>query len=280
MSDIHVDKLNNSQLVLLVLLISLVVSAATAVATLSVVYERLALSSGNKTDAQPTVIRQTINRIIERESIVPATESVTTSKQNASDKRSAALTLEDVEQSLVRLYFGSQPFAYGVYISPNGHILAAEVLDKQRRYSVLDETGNPIFFSALHNGKEYSLLAPVDTGVHSVQKYVPLTHITDILLGQAVLLFSGSGKNAQLHTGIVSQKKAATDTITSFRVSVNPSTITNLSIVFIENTFAGFANPYSDWVALPDTNLINQAIIAMGTPAHDKGGAAPAPESY
>ena len=75
MSDISVDKLNNSQLILLVLLISLVVSAATAVATLSVVYERLALGTGEEAESQPTIIRQTINRIIEREPTLSASNS-------------------------------------------------------------------------------------------------------------------------------------------------------------------------------------------------------------
>ena len=258
MSDIHVDKLNNSQLVLLVLLISLVVSAATSVATLSVVYERLALTAESTTETQPTIVRQTINRIIEREPVVPAVESVVVDTQHTQDEKSTALTLEDIEQSLVQIYFGSQPFARGVYVSPEGHILAAEVLDSQRRYGVSDEKGNLSFFSILHSDKQYSLLAPVDKGTHSVQKYVPLKPIPNILLGEAVVLFSGSGENAQLHTGIVSQKKAAGNSTTSFRVSTNPSDITNLSVVFIEDMFAGFANPYADWVVLPSATITSK----------------------
>ena len=265
MSDIHVDNLNNSQLILLVLLISLVVSAATAVATLSVVYERLALTAGDRAEAQPTVIRQTINRIIEREPMLPAEETAATGTQTTPSAAANTLTLDTIERSLVRLYFGSQPFTDGMYISPDGHILAAEVLDKQRRYSVLNEAGQPTFFSPIYNGKKYSLLAPVDDTASSTQHYVPLKRDTDILLGQAVVLFSGAGDRAQLHTGIVSQKRKTAGEVTSFRTSVNASNITTTSAVFIENTFAGFAEPYSDWVTVPDDILITNAVRVTQT---------------
>ena len=263
MSDIHVDKISNSQLVLLVLLISLVVSAATAVATLSVVYERLALEVGGEAEAQPTVIRQTINRIIEREPTFSSPESIITSVREVSSAVDTALTLEMIEQSLVQLYFGSQPFAEGMYVSADGHILAAEVLDAQRRYSVLDETGNPMFFSTLHSGKEYSLLAPVEAEAHTVQHYVPLERSAEVLLGQAVVVFSGSGNNARLHTGVISQRETAAGEVESFRISVNASDITDISVVFVENTFVGFARPYSDWVRLPGSVFITEAIQAI-----------------
>ena len=261
MSDVHVDKLNNSQLILLVLLISLVVSAATAVATLSVVYERLASVADGEAESQPTIIRQTINRIIEREPVLSSSEVVASTSQEPS--AGMALTLETIERSLVQLYFGSQPFAYGVYVSSDGHILASEALDGQRRYSVLDEVGQPIFFSSLYGSEKYSLLAPVDVGVHSVQHYVPLAHITDVSLGQAVLVFGGSGQNAQLHTGIVSQKRTDADAVNSVRISVDVSDIVGASVVFIEDSFAGFTQSYSDWVLLLDSAFVTGAIESI-----------------
>ena len=256
MSDIHLDNLNNSQLILLVLLISLVVSAATAVATLSVVYERLALTAENANEAQPTVIRQTINRIIEREAVLPATTPIATGTASP-DTQQAAVTLDTVEQSLVLLHFGSQPAAQGIYVSADGHILTAEVLDIRRRYSVLDEIGTPVFFSVVRSDRNYSLLAPVAT--HNPEHFVPLEQSTNtILLGQTVLLYSGVGDNAQLHTGIISQKKSMPNNTTAIRISVNASDIDTLSVVFIEDAFAGFARPYAQWITLPTNDLIGQ----------------------
>ena len=259
MSDVHVDKLNNSQLILLVLLISLVVSAATAVATLSVVYERLAQVAGEETESQPTIIRQTINRIIERDPALVSSDSAVDTRQ----KQGAALTLETIEQSMVRLYFGSQPFAQGVYVSPKGHILASEVLDGQRRYSVLDEVGQPTFLSLAYSGEQYSLLAPVDVGTHNVEYYVPLRHSADVSLGQSVVVFGGLGQNAQLYTGIVSQKRTTADAVGLVRTSIPVTDIVNIAAVFVEDSFVGFTQPYSDWIPLLDSNFITDATEAI-----------------
>ena len=274
MSYVHVDKLNISQLILLVLLISLVVSAATAVATLSVVYERLAQVAGEEAESQPTIIRQTINRIIERDPALVSSGSAMDIQQG----QGVALTLETIEQSMVRLYFGSQPFAQGVYVSPDGHILASEVLDGQRRYSVLDEVGQPTFFSLAYNGEQYSLLAPVDVGTHSVQYYVPLEHIDDVLLGESVMVFGGAGQNAQLYTGIVSQRRVASDAVGLVRTSVPITDIVSTSAVFIEDSFVGFTQAYSDWIPLLDrafvvgaTEVIQAQITGGGVTAGDTG---------
>lgn len=271
MSDVHVDKLNNSQLILLVLLISLVVSAATAVATLSVVYERLALADDVETETQPTIIRQTINRIIEREPALLSSDVAVDTQQE--QRTSAAFTLDVIERSLVQLYFGSQPFAHGVYVSADGHILASEVLDAQRRYSVLDATGHPAFFSVLSSGTEhYSLLSPVEAGSHAVQYYMPLEYIADadVSLGQAVVVFGGSGQDAQLHTGIVSQKRVSADAGGRLvRTSIAVSDIVDTSVVFIEDSFAGFTQPYSDWIPLLDGVFVANAMQAIQAVAGD-----------
>lgn len=265
MSDVHVDKLNNSQLILLVLLISLVVSAATAVAVLSVVYERLALATGEEAESQPTIIRQTINRIIERDPVLLSSEVAASTQPESSV--GTALTLEIIEQSLARLYFGSQPFSYGVYVSPEGYILASEVLDEQRRYSVLDAVGQPIFFSLLYSGEEYSLLAPIDVGAHRVQHYVSLVPVTDVSLGESVIVFGGFGQQAQIHTGIVSQKRVSGDAAGSVRISVPASSVADTSALFIEDSFAGFVQPYVDWIPLLDSAFVAGAMEAIRTHA-------------
>ena len=267
MSDVHVDKLNNSQLMLLVLLISLVVSAATAVATLSVVYDRLALASGEAVESQPTIIRQTINRIIEREPALLSSDAVADISHEVGT--GAGLILSAVQQSLVRLYFGSQPFAYGVYVSPDGHILASEVLDEQRRYSVLDERGQPTFFSLLYNDEAYSLLSPVDADSHNVRSYVSLEHLADVLFGQSVslgasvVIFGGLEQGTQLRTGIVSQKKIVADAVDSVLISPSLSDTAIPLMVFIDDLFVGFTQPYSDWVSLLDSTFVAGAMQAM-----------------
>ena len=144
-----------------------------------------------------------------------------------------------------------------------GIFLPREVLDEQRRYSVLDEKGQPTFFSLLYSGSEYSLLSPVDVGEYSVQYYVPFEYIADVSLGQAVVVFGGSGQGAQLYTGIVSQKKMSADAVEAVRISIVSSNTVSPSVVFIEDSFAGFTQPYSDWVSLLDGAFVAGAIQAM-----------------
>lgn len=264
MSDIHIDKLNNSQLMLLVLLLSLVVSAATAVATLSALYGRSAVTSEGVETAQPTIIQQTINRIIERERILPTDAELAPSASEKSQKSdSVVLTLEAVENSLVQVYFGSQPFALGTYVSPNGHILVPEVLDKQRRYSTLDGSGDITFYSSVYADGAYSLLAPIHA--RTVPYHIPLAAISKIALGQSVLIFSGFGENAQLHSGIISQKKFTPHNTILVQPSVPSSAITNLSVVFIDNMFAGFATPYADWVTLITPDIVTYLAQAQNS---------------
>ena len=270
MSDIHVDKLNNSQLILLALLISLVVSAATAVATLSIVYERLVVAEiGASSAQQPTVVQQTINRIIERGPVsVTGVESGADNPLSEEGSQSTlldsdiSLTLEDIEEAVVQLYFGSQPFTTGVYISSEGFVLSAEPLDDRRRYSVSDGAAGIVYFSPVYSDRSYSLLAPMSE--HRVSQYVPLTPIT-ISLGQSVLVFGGSGNRAQLYTGVVSQKKMISDEISSFRSSADISSMVHTSVVFVDNVFVGFANPFSDWITTISFDLIEQLTQDIGS---------------
>ena len=255
------DNLNNSQLILLVLLISLVVSAATAIATLMVLYDRLLISSEPADASQPTVIQQTINRIIERERILPP-ESDFTADEYASQEADSILTLKDIENARAQLYFGSQLFASGVYVSSDGYILVPDVLEKQRRYSTLDSNGDLLFYSLVYTDGAYSLLAPADA--YFISYFIPLISVSDVSLGQTVLMYGGFGEGAQLHSGIVSQKKSTPDGVISFRTSVHSSEITELSVVFIDNIFIGFAVPYSDWLITVNPELVARFVQVRG----------------
>ena len=254
MSDVHVDKLNNSQLILLILLISLVVSAAVSVATLSVVYGRLALDASTETErAQPTVIQQTINRIIERNPDLSADEALAIVDVSVPDQgglfrhsvlsSGVGLSPESIEKALVTLYFGSQPFAPGVYVSPEGLIVSSELLDTERRYSIPNPFGDMMYFSVIYTDGRYSLLAPMRE--HAVSQHVSLGS-PDISLGQAAFVFGGFADEAEIHVGVVSRKETSSEGMTSFRLSPNLSSVSHTSAAFVGTVFVGFAEPFSD----------------------------------
>ena len=256
-----IDSLNNSQVMLLVLLISLVVSAATAVATLSVVYERV--DGANTLTAQPTIIKQTVNRIIER-SPVPAVavpEVVSVERE--------VLTLADMERSLVRIYQStdlSEPVAVGIIVSSDGTVLASGMLDaevdEESSYAVVlhgsgeiadleTESVVSVFVSAV--SEHYTLLLPLHA--YTPEAFVPV-NTSEISIGQTSFVFGGFGDAARLHSEIISQKEGGAE-VTRVRTSATVSAIALPSAVFVDRAFVGFITESSGWVPTVDRGFFD-----------------------
>ena len=243
-----IDNLSNSQLILLVLLITLVVSAATAISTLSLVHERLLFARGDS--SQPTIIQQTINRIIERDTapVVPPSPSET------SVVSTDQITLDAVGQSLVQVYHGSRPVSVGIFVSSEGMLLVPGRLLTERRYNVKrEETFVP--FAVLNRGMHYTLLTPFE------EEYAPVMHIpfggsvADVPLGEPVLIFGGFGEDARLHREIVSQKQTDADGTVRVYTAVPISETVLPSVVFVGTRLAGFMSDYTGWIPIVDTAL-------------------------
>ena len=198
-------------MILLVLLITLVVSTATAVSVLSVVYDRLITA---QTDIQqPTIIRQTINRIIEKEADRAArpAPAVVTEVQRAPqpvDQEEARSTLlADIETSTVQIYAGSTVVGTGLFVSPDGTIISpSSRLKKNKKYMIRPDTDTTVPFSVIKTSGIYSLLIP-DTE-HTTEAHIPTIDAdTDISLGKSVIIVGGTGDNTRLYTEIISQKR-------------------------------------------------------------------------
>ncbi len=243
-----IDNLSNSQLILLVLLITLVVSAATAISTLSLVHERLLFARGDS--SQPTIIQQTINRIIERDTtpVVPPSPSET------SVASTDQITLDAVGQSLVQVYHGSRPVSVGIFVSSEGMLLVPGRLLTERRYNVKREEAF-VPFAVLNRGMHYTLLTPFE------EEYTPVMHIpfdgsvADVPLGEPVLIFGGFGEDARLHREIVSQKQTDADGTVRVYTAVPISETVLPSVVFVGTRLAGFMSDYTGWIPIVDAAL-------------------------
>lgn len=229
-----IDKINNSQLILLVLLITVVTSAAISVATLSLIYKRLPIQK--QTEYEPTVIKQTINRIIERE---PAQ-----TEKNVEIKKSL-LTLEEIQKSFVLVYFGSQSITSGVFINSKGHILVPKILKENRIYNLF-EGEEQTQFNPIYIGRKYTVLNPIT-------EYVPSAFIelakdeTNISLGQTSFIYGGFNYGLKIHSEIISQKRI-TDGITTIKTSANTVDISLPSAIFLNNKLIGFITESDGWL--------------------------------
>lgn len=239
----NLDNLNNSQLILLVLLIALVTSAAMAVATLAVLYERIAFKE-TVVPQQPTVIQQTVNRIIERERVLPADEQDEVTKKT--------VTLDVIESSFEQIYFGSQPVTVGFLISSDGMLVAARRLETQRRYSIRRDDILIPFVLVRHN-EHYSLLKPEKS--YTPEKYVPIEFTPPVMIGQSSLIYGGFGEETRLHSEIVSQKRTESDGV-FVRTSINPNEASLPSVVLVNNTVIGFLTDVTGWMPIINVSLL------------------------
>ena len=259
-----IDDLNNSQLILMVLLITLVVSAAVSVATLSVVYERVVVAESDGSTG-PTIIQRTINRIIEREKTSSTLGSG--SKINSSVNVSQGqITLEKIQGAFARVFFGSIPTTAGIFISPEGNLLTADRLKKQRQYHVKNGRER-IFFEVLRSDDNYSVLAPTE-GPYTPTEYLALNRPVapeEVTIGQSTLLFGGFGDEVGLHSEIVSRKKTEQNGTATIRTSVDPSEVTLPSVVLVNDEIVGFASNYSGWIP-----LLTESLFEKKTEENDK----------
>ena len=116
------DELNNSQMMLLCILVTLMVSMATSVGTLAIMLKR--------TDpAEQTVVRQTVNRIIER--------TVAPINYTTGNTTTDTLSAKTIRTSRVEVYTGEVFVGYGYVISSKGDILWPHKSELATSYSVV-----------------------------------------------------------------------------------------------------------------------------------------------
>ena len=237
------DNLNNSQLILLVLLVTLVSSAAISVATIAILYDRLP-AIGDDTAVQPTVIRQTVNRIIEREKVEQASEPQIVGENS--------VTLGDIEGSFRRVYLGSQPVTVGFFISGDGMLVAADSLNAERRYGI--RNGDEVIpFTPVRKDGFYTLLMP--ESVFTPEYYIPLDYAPNPMLGQSALIYGGFGDDVRLHSEVVSQKRVDEDGV-RVRTSADRGGAFIPSAVLIDTVFVGFITEESGWVRVVGEGLL------------------------
>ena len=238
---------------LLVLLISLVVSAATAVATLSVVHQRIAVSPDGA--PQPTIIQQTVNRIIERSS-VPTAGTAGVPEEQPSPNTAAVphtvrmITLADMRESMVKVYHGSVFITAGMFVSSDGMLIAARRLDRNKRYGIRprsdDGGGGVVQFTVANTTDGYSLLKPVEE--HTPAGHIPTGSSPQAVIGHSALIYGGFDDAARLHSEIISQRETVGDDAVRIRTSVSIGDAAVPSAVFVDNLFIGFMTDTTGWV--------------------------------
>ena len=236
-----IDNLNNSQLSLLVILLTVVTSVAISAATFTLIYHQI---TPVDEPVQQTVVRETVNHIIEREQpiiIREETEAVET------------LTLDDIQQSYIRLYSGSQPVATGVYVSAEGDILTPTSLNAGSRYLVRLGEDDTLRYRVRTVDDGHSLLTLVEGETYTPPAYISrLKNPSSLVLGKSALIYGGYGADARVHSEIISQVDL--DDEARIKTSVSPSEVVFPSAVFVANSLIGFLVDERNWVRVIDAS--------------------------
>ncbi len=238
------DELNNSQIALLSLLISFVVGAAMAVAVLAVLIDDIV----PKEEPQgQTVIKQTVNRIIERTTTTPASVVVDTEEEKVTltERDSLSQTTDRLKKALIPISYRGSSETVGIFLSPTGVILVPKTLSINRKYtiSVGDTTHE---YAVTQTTPQYSLIESVEP--LAVAVYLS-PQDEEVLLGMPLLLYGGIDDDERLFFSTVSQVEGGKEGVTRFRVDVHNPYIAIPSVVVINGKVSGFlTNEKMQWV--------------------------------
>lgn len=246
----NLDNLNNSQMVLLCILISLVTGAAVAIGTLAVLVDNLATST-----PQQTVIRETVNRVIERTTVAEGPRT------NASEPRPGAsnlLTIDFLKSIFVKVNSRNTFVESGVLISQSGRVLSTTKLSRRTLYSIvgLSEDANHKVLGTLG---DYAILESNAEGI-SIENYVNLANAEDIELGRQVSIYGGFGDKSTFYSEVISKVTTFEGFPETFKISLGSNEIVLPSMVLIDGKLVGMLTERNGLVQVITKDLIEKEI--------------------
>lgn len=197
----ELEKLNTTQVVLLVLLVSFVTSIATGIATVSLM------------EKAPADVTRVINRIIEKpiETIIQGEKQVVTETVVIRESELIAQAVSAVLPSVVRIYETANRDTltlrgFGVIMSNDGRVLTnRNSVEEGRDYTVTLQNGTQLIASGLEPNAYhgYVQLTGTDTVSLSQLSSVSLVPYDTLELGESVVAIGG-GATPAITSGIIS----------------------------------------------------------------------------
>ena len=223
----NLEDLNNSQMILLVLLISLVVGFASAITAFALFLER---DSSPKNGTGQTVIQQTINRIIERAVPVESDSSKVVFQQGI-----PKTYLEALEKSVVFIFDGGTLEATGVLVSRDGYVISSEPLRFNRRYTItLDGGERGYVTTSAEDGKNW--LKPIDP--IQIEYFISVLNKDKLTVGIPVTVLGVDELRRTASQGIVSEISKTGASL--FKIAPHFTGAKLPSIIFSQDTVLGF----------------------------------------
>lgn len=252
--DMDLEKLNRTQIILLTLLVSFITSIATGIVTVSLL------------EQAPPGVTQTINRVVERtvERVVPSTgnEQIITKETTVVVKEEDLITksIEGYKGSIVPIYqkntledgktvnvfvgWGSVASQSGILVTDSGVITDGKI------YSIVAPDGKTLEAKIVSQDEDVgvAILQAVLPDPKYVLDAVTFGDADTLKLGQSVIAFGGKEKQA-VSLGIISA-------LTQTDVKEGTGTSTKKVIGFIESN----ATPFGGSKGGPLINIFGEVI--------------------
>ncbi len=237
----HMNDLNAQQIVLLTLLVSFVTSIATGIVTVSLLEQ----ASKPVTQTINRIVEKTVERVVTEpspENTKPTEKEVVTVVVKEED-----LTIEAVKKnsgSLVRLFEKAgdlkQFVALGIVINGQGEfIVDSSKISSRADYVAVYSNGEfEVKTSYKPNGAAFVVLAPqAAEGVTGFDSAI-FGDSSGLQLGQTVIAIGGQN-SASVSTGIVTQVEKTAETISSIDTSITSTGVAGTMFVTLKGDIVG-----------------------------------------
>ncbi len=202
----ELEKLNTTQVVLLVLLVSFVTSIATGIATVSLM------------EKAPADVTRVISRIVEKpiETIIPGETKVVTETVVVRESELIAQAVSQTLPSIVRVYETSGRDlvfkGFGVIVSEDGRVLTHKnIVEKNKQYTVALQSGSQLAGLGLEENDLHGYIqleASSDISLAQLPR-ISLVPFDTLELGESVIAIGG-GATPTISSGIISALVPAT----------------------------------------------------------------------
>lgn len=197
-----IERLNQTQVILLTLLISFVTSIATGIATVSLM------------EKAPTDVTRVISRIVEKpvETFTPGTREVVTQERTVvvNESESISRAIATISPSLVRLFVASGRdrltfVGMGLIISAEGIVVAdSRIVDNDDDYVARLSDGTEVAAEPSDTANEEGFFRlQIDAGASALR---PATFepFTELVLGQTVIALGGEA-STRIAPGVIAE---------------------------------------------------------------------------
>ena len=253
----HLDDLNNSQLVLLCLLITLIVSVAISVATLAFLTGRLGFEGSER-----TVINQTVNRVIERtiesrgddidlESIISS--SIDELKKSNLISIDTPVTVNQYKESIVSINEGGFFLGRGIYINREGDIYSFRIPRDSRIYSVTNGERTTQYKLKSENSNIITPIINEGEPKLVLDTFFPIINKNKLTIGTEVSLITIRDEDLDFYKSYISNLSRDREGNLS-KLKLNIGGFLGEYAIFMDRAFVGILNNSTGWIDIINTN--------------------------